>query len=222
MLLEKTNLLFLHTPQENALYATGGGTLSFSLTMKRSDDICVNVLQKKPKKNSLRAKAKVSDIDRYLEDVKKFHKKVDKPTWKEYFISMAKLASTRSSDSQTKHGCVITDKENRVLGIGYNSFPKGMPDETLPNIRPYKYKWMVHAERNALANCTHRPEGGTAYITGPPCLDCAKALYQDGVKNFICIDGHGTHDMDDEDKTIFDILVKEGGIKIEWIKKCQN
>jgi len=167
-------------------------------------------------------RVKVSEINSYLNDVKSFHEKVDKPSWKQYFISMAKLASTRSSDAQTKHGCVITDKQNRVLGIGYNSFPEGMPDEILPNTRPHKYKWMVHAERNALANCTHRPDGGTAYITGPPCLDCAKALYQEGVKHFICIDGHGTHDMDNEDKIIFDILVKEGKIKIEWIKECQN
>lgn len=158
----------------------------------------------------------------YLENIKDKVKKVYKPSWTEYFISMAKLASTRSSDAQTKHGCVITDRKNRVLGIGYNSFPVGMPDESLPNTRPEKYKWMVHAERNALSNCTLRPENGIAYITGKPCVDCLKSMYQEGIRKLICIDAHGTHLNDEIDECVFEIICKEGGIDVEWIKKCQN
>ena len=158
---------------------------------------------------------------KYLQDVKDKIETVDKPSWTEYFIMMAQLASIRSCDAQTKHGCVITDRMNRILGVGYNSFPSGMPDEILPNVRPHKYKWMVHAERNALANCTLRPENGTAYITGRPCLDCAKSLYQEGVRKMVCLDAHGTHLTDKEDECVFEILCKEGGIEIEWIKKCQ-
>ena len=154
----------------------------------------------------------------YLESVKNKIGKVEKPSWDEYFIQMAILASTRSSDAQTKHGCVITDKKHRVLGIGYNSFPVGMPDDVLPNMRPEKYKWMVHAERNALANCTLRPDDGVAYITGPPCLDCAKSLYQEGIRHFVCIDGHGTYLMDDEDECVFEIFSKSGNIKVDWFK----
>ena len=158
----------------------------------------------------------------YLENIKDKVKEIDKPSWTEYFISMAKLASTRSSDAQTRHGCVITDRKNRVLGIGYNSFPVGMPDEILPNMRPEKYKWMVHAERNALSNCTLRPENGIAYITGKPCLDCVKAMYQEGIRKMVCVDAHGTHLKDEEDDYIFEIICKEGKIEVEWIKKCQN
>ena len=154
----------------------------------------------------------------YLESVKNKIGKVEKPSWDEYFIQMAILASTRSSDAQTKHGCVITDKKHRVLGIGYNSFPVGMPDDVLPNMRPEKYKWMVHAERNALANCTLRPDDGVAYITGPPCLDCAKSLYQEGIRHFVCIDGHGTYLMDDEDECVFEIFSKSGNIKVDWFQ----
>ena len=155
---------------------------------------------------------------KYLKSVNKKCKQVDKPTWTEYFISRAKLASTRSCDFETKHGCVITDKNNRVLGIGYNSFPAGMPDDKLPNTRPEKYKWMVHAERNALANCTIRPDDGIAYITGRPCIECAKSLYQEGVRNFVCVDGHGTHLIDEEDEYVFEILIKEGNVNLEWVQ----
>jgi len=154
----------------------------------------------------------------YIKECSIHNAQVDKPTWKDYFLSMAVLASTRSSDSQTKHGCVITDKKNRVLGIGYNSFPSNMPDDLLPNTRPHKYKWMVHAERNALANCTIRPDSGIAYITGRPCIDCVKSLYQEGIRNMVCVDGHGTHLEDDEDKCILEIIQNYGGLKIEWVQ----
>tara|TARA_Y100001938_G_C8064238_1_gene419175 strand:+ start:271 stop:771 length:501 start_codon:yes stop_codon:yes gene_type:complete len=155
---------------------------------------------------------------KYLASVQKSVSPINKPSWAEYFIQMAVLASSRSSDAQTKHGCVITDKKHRVLGIGYNSFPVGMPDDVLPNMRPEKYKWMVHAERNALANCTLRPDDGVAYITGPPCLDCAKSLYQEGIRHFVCIDGHSTHLMDEDDDCVFEIFTKTANIKVDWIK----
>ena len=145
-------------------------------------------------------------------------KKVDIPTWEEYFMAMAFVASTRSKDSQTKHGCVITDNENRILGIGYNSFPVDMPDNILPNVRPKKYKWMVHAERNALSNCSISPKNGIAYITGKPCIDCAKSMYQDGIRKFVCFDGHGTYLTDEEDGAVFDILTSYGKVKVSYIK----
>ena len=154
----------------------------------------------------------------YIKECSSHNVKTPRPGWTDYFLSIASLASLRSSDSQTKHGCVITDDKNRILGVGYNSFPSGMPDELLPNVRPQKYKWMVHAERNALANCTIRPESGIAYITGRPCVDCVKSLYQEGVRNLICIDGHGTHLEDDEDACILEMMQSYGGLKIEWVE----
>ena len=153
----------------------------------------------------------------YIKACHSHNVKIHRPTWTDYFLSIASLASLRSSDSQTKHGCVITDNKNRILGVGYNSFPSGMPDELLPNIRPHKYKWMVHAERNALANCTIRPELGIAYITGRPCIDCVKSLYQEGVRHLVCIDGHGTHLEDSEDECVLEIMQNYGGLKIDWV-----
>jgi dCMP deaminase len=153
----------------------------------------------------------------YLSRANEYSDKIERPDWQHYFMSFAILASTRSNDSQTKHGCVITDNKNRILGIGYNGFPSGMNDKILPNKRPYKYKWMVHAERNALSNCTLRPENGIAYITGKPCVDCAMSLYQEGIRNFVCIDGHGTHLHDSDDECVFEILQKDGQINVSWI-----
>lgn len=131
---------------------------------------------------------------------------------------MAKVVSQRSHDTQTQHGCVITDSNNRILGVGYNGFPRGLNDESLPNARPDKYPWMIHAERNALSNCIVRPENGIAYVTGQSCNDCIMALWQEGVTTVVMSDNHGTHLFDQEAKKRFDTFVKMSGINIIHIK----
>jgi len=140
-----------------------------------------------------------------------------RPSWTNYFLGLAKVVSQRSHDVQTQHGCVITDSNNRILGLGYNGFPRGLSDEFLPNTRPDKYPWMIHAERNALSNCTIRPENGIAYVTGQCCNDCIMALWQEGVKKVVMTKQHGTHLFDDNAQKIFDTFVDFSKIEIEYI-----
>ena len=47
----------------------------------------------------------------------------NRPNWKEYFMGMAKQASTRSSCIRANVGVVIVDKDNRVVATGYNGTP---------------------------------------------------------------------------------------------------
>lgn len=141
-----------------------------------------------------------------------------RPSWTDYFLGLARVVSKRSHDIQTQHGCVITDQNNRILGVGYNGFPRGLLDDRLPNTRPEKYPWMIHAERNALSNCVVRPDNGIAYVTGQSCNDCIMALWQEGIKKVIMIESHGTHLFDEEAKKRFDTFVFMSGINIEYIK----
>jgi len=140
-----------------------------------------------------------------------------RPIWTDYFLGLAKVISQRSHDIHTQHGCVITDQNNRILGVGYNGYPRGLDDNNLPKNRPDKYAWMVHSERNALANCVVRPDNGIAYVTGQCCNDCIMALWQEGIQTVFMIDDHGTHLFDDNAKNIFDTFVSMSGIKINKI-----
>lgn len=149
-----------------------------------------------------------------------------RPNWTNYFLGLAKVVSQRSHDIHTQHGCVITDTNHRILGVGYNGFPKGMDDSLLPKTRPEKYAWMIHAERNALSNCVIRPDNGIAYVTGQSCNDCIMALWQEGVTQVIMADSHGTHLFDKNAQKHFDFFVEQTGIKIvkhtpnfDWIKE---
>jgi dCMP deaminase len=141
-----------------------------------------------------------------------------RPSWTDYFLGLAKVVSQRSHDTQTQHGCVITDSKNRILGVGYNGFPRGLNDENLPKTRPEKYPWMIHAERNALSNCVVRPDNGIAYVTGQSCNDCIMALWQEGINKVIMSKNHGTHLFDEQAERIFKTFVSTSGIEIVYIE----
>lgn len=143
---------------------------------------------------------------------------MSRPSWTDYFLGLAKVVSQRSHDIHTQHGCIITDKNNRILGVGYNGFPKGLQDIHLPTSRPEKYHWMIHSERNALSNCVVRPDGGTAYVTGQCCNDCIMALWQEGVDTVYMIDAHGSTLFDEQAKNRFDTFITMSGMKIFYIK----
>jgi len=152
-----------------------------------------------------------------------------RPNWTDYFLGLAKVVSQRSHDIHTQHGCVITDQNNRILGVGYNGFPHGLVDNNLPTNRPDKYHWMVHSERNALSNCVVRPDNGIAYVTGQCCNDCIMALWQEGIKKVFMIDNHGTILFDDNAKKRFDLFVEMSRIEIykvdpdlSWIKNING
>lgn len=112
---------------------------------------------------------------------------IERPSWDEYFLSIARVVSTRSIDTSTKCGCVIVDTEDKsILTTGYNSPPRGLDDTKVPMTRPEKYIWMVHAEEAAIANAARhgiRLKGSTAYITGKPCPYCARKLINAGIKH---------------------------------------
>ena len=52
--------------------------------------------------------------------------------WDNYFMAIAFLSAMRSKDPATQVGACIVNKENRIVGIGYNGFPKGCSDDELP------------------------------------------------------------------------------------------
>ena len=77
-----------------------------------------------------------------------------------------------------------------MIATGYNGFPANISDsfERYKN-REFKLAAVVHAEKNALFNAAKNgsyTEGCTAYVTWPPCSQCAAALIQAGVVRVIC------------------------------------
>ena len=134
----------------------------------------------------------------------------DRLTWHEYFIGLAEFSSIRSHDIETQVGCVIVNN-NHVIGLGYNGFCSGVDDKDLPNKRPNKYPFIVHAEQNALANMSLKSSSEKrAYITAYPCSVCAKLLWQSGVRLWYIAKGGKAHSFDNNDSDVINHLQKFG------------
>lgn len=125
-----------------------------------------------------------------LEEWKKNRIEIDRPSWEYTFLTIAHTISKRSHDPQTQCGAVITDKNYRILGVGYNGFIRKINDDILPNIRPLKYDFMLHSELSAITNCEHRPENGFIFVTGIPCLHCLQIIYQSGIQKIVYDKNH--------------------------------
>ena len=108
-----------------------------------------------------------------------------RPSWDEYFMATAVLMSTRSPCERLHVGCVIVsggDRKNRLIAAGYNGFLPGTPH--VSRLREGHEQATVHAEQNAIADAARRGssvEGGVAYVTHFPCINCAKILAAAGI-----------------------------------------
>lgn len=111
-------------------------------------------------------------------------------SWDETFMLMARLIAQRSKDPNTQTGAVIVDDNQIIIGMGYNGFPRGIKDETLPwgregGFLDTKYAYVVHAEENAVFNTNMDTKGCRMYATLFPCNECAKTIIQKGIKEVI-------------------------------------
>ena len=109
--------------------------------------------------------------------------------WDEYFMGVAILSAMRSKDPNTQVGACIVSETNRILSMGYNGFPNGIPDSEFTWAREgedNKYFYTTHSELNAILNYRGGSlEGAKIYVTLFPCQECAKAIIQCGIRTVI-------------------------------------
>ena len=147
-------------------------------------------------------------------------KRLDYISWDEYFMGVAMLSAKRSKDPNTQVGCAIVNSDKKIIGIGYNGFPKSISDDELPWEREgsyldTKYPYVVHAEANAILNSTRSLEDSTLYVTLFPCNECAKLLVQSGIKEVVYLqDLH--HDSEETEASRR--ILKLAGIKLRQMK----
>lgn len=134
--------------------------------------------------------------------------------WDDFWMGMAQYASQKSKDPSTKLGVVLVTPGNDLISLGWNGFPRGVRELAPGQIndgsglvmgasplldperwekRPEKYRWVEHAERNAVFNAARLGRstvGAIAYINADPtpCSDCTRALIQAGVVMIVGLD----------------------------------
>lgn len=114
-----------------------------------------------------------------------------KPKFVDYFMKFAELTATLSYAKRLQVGAVIV-KGDQTIGTGYNGMPSGWEnsceysiDDAMGYDTGKTKPEVLHAESNALmkvARSTESSEGATLFCTHSPCMDCAKLIYQAGIK----------------------------------------
>ncbi len=153
-------------------------------------------------------------------------KKYVRPSWDEYFISIAELAGTRSTCDRGRSGCVIV-RDRRILCTGYIGSPAGLNHcddighemHMVTNEDGTTSRHCIrttHAEQNAIANAARLGialDGATLYVHMTPCYICAKILINAGIKRVVAkLDYHAgkrSKEIFDEAGIVFELLNNE-------------
>jgi dCMP deaminase len=128
---------------------------------------------------------------------------MERPSWDEYFMRIARLTAERSTCLRRKIGAVIVQNK-QIVATGYNGAPKGLAhcDEQggclreqlgIPSGERHELCRALHAEQNAIIQAATSGlsiEGATIYITNQPCVICAKMIINAGIRKIIVENGY--------------------------------
>ena len=143
----------------------------------------------------------------------------ERPSWDEYFMSIARVVSSRSNCVKRKVGAVIA-RDRRIVSTGYNGTPRGTRncnEGGCPRCNGVAESGArldeclcSHAEENALTQSAYHGvsvRGGTIYTTLCPCLMCTKMIINAGLEEVV----YDAHFLLGE---VSIGLLREAGVKI--------
>ena len=134
------------------------------------------------------------------------------------YITIANTVATMSTARRLQVGAIVV-KDDRVISMGYNGMPSGWDNNCENTVQhsddtiTLKTKpEVLHAETNAIAKLARSNESGLGsdmFITHSPCLDCAKLIYQSGIKR-VWFSNHYRDDSGIE-------FLKKSGVEVEQV-----
>ncbi len=141
-------------------------------------------------------------------------------SWNEYFMEITEMVASRSTCDRAFVGCVLVNKDHRIVSTGYNGSVAGNPhcSEVGHTMRDGHCIATIHAEMNALLYCAKEGipvKGCTAYVTHFPCLNCSKALIQAGIEKIYY---KNAYRVDDYALDLFE----KNGVHLEQINPSQE
>lgn len=141
------------------------------------------------------------------------------PKWKTRILELATLVASWSKDTSTKVGAVIMTNNGRPISFGYNGFPQGVDDTIAErSVRPLKYKWTAHAEKNAIDLASKSDLSDCImFVTFSPCSVCAQSIIQKEIKTIVVDSRFTAEKMPEhwqEDMKIAVEMLTEAGVQI--------
>lgn len=145
--------------------------------------------------------------------------KLNRPSWDDYFFSMAKVVSSRATCPSRQVGCVVIDSSTKhILSTGYNGAPRGTEHCTEACVdrhsgSDFRKCRALHAELNAILNAAFNGvslRGSVMYLTTTPCVFCSRAIVQAGVSEVRAMSKY-PHDDALE-------MLRSGGVNVYIVK----
>lgn len=138
-----------------------------------------------------------------------------KEKFKRAYMKTAHTFAELSSAKRLQVGAVVV-KDDSIISYGYNGMPAGWSnvceDVTEDGTLITKAE-VLHAESNAiakLAKSTKSGNGADLFITHSPCIECAKLIYQSGIRAVYYANNY-------RDSRGVDFL-KQGGVAVEQLQ----
>ncbi|KAK7969637.1 hypothetical protein PG996_001922 [Apiospora saccharicola] len=150
-----------------------------------------------------------------------------RPSWDNYFMSLASLAAQRSNCMKRAVGCVLVGRERRVISTGYNGTPRGIRNcgeggcarcnAGMGSGAALATCLCLHAEENALLEAGRERirDGSVLYCNTCPCLTCSIKIVQVGISEVVYSQGYS---MDGETAEVF----RSAGIKLRQFSPPAN
>jgi dCMP deaminase len=143
----------------------------------------------------------------------------ERPSWDEYFMSIARVVASRSNCVKRKVAAVIT-RDRRIISTGYNGTPRGTlncNEGGCPRCNGFAEGGTrldeclcSHGEENAITQAAYHGvlvKGGTIYTTFSPCLICTKMIINAGLDEVVYNDAYPLGDVPLN-------LLREAGVKV--------
>jgi dCMP deaminase len=147
----------------------------------------------------------------------------ERPSWDEYFMSIARVVATRSNCVKRKVAAVIT-RDRRIISTGYNGTPRGTRncnEGGCPRCNAFAEVgtrldecFCSHGEENAITQAAFHGvsvRGGTLYTTFSPCLMCTKMIINAGIEE---VAYNASYPVGD----VALALLREAGVKIRQVR----
>ena len=138
-----------------------------------------------------------------------------------YYKLVKYQAELFSKDPSTKVAAVILAHDTfQVLSTGFNGLCRKIEETEERWTRPLKYRFVVHAEMNAICNAARigvKIENSICVVTMFPCADCCKALIQAGIDTIVSEKPDMTNERWADDFKISMEMMNEAGIHIKFI-----
>lgn len=118
-----------------------------------------------------------------------------RPSIEEWALAIAEVVATRATCRRRAVGCVLLDARGKVLATGYNGRASGLPHCVDQNRHCTGASHAsgtdldgceaIHAEANALLQCSEVREIATTVVTVSPCVACTKLLLNTGCRRIV-------------------------------------